>query len=107
MITIIKPFQVITQHYPATYTLSSDLPCVSFSVDTGTTYGALERVDISFDTEACLDNATITLTVTDAKGCTKITELDIINPCLNSVLSPIAYTPPYTFSVTATSPELS
>lgn len=95
---------------PYTWTLSaSNTPvsgCVTFSQTTGVIVNPASEtinVDINFTNQTCLDESTITLTVTYNGGeCSTVIELTIEDPCSDLVVGAITHQAPYTFSVAPT-----
>lgn len=109
MITITKQITInpgVGDSGPYTYTWSapgSAAGCVTFSNITGTITNPTTQdiiTDITFANETCLDDATITLTITYNGGdCVFEQDITITNPCDDLTVSSITHTAPYTFSV--------
>jgi len=92
---------------PYTYQWSADQSCVSFSQASGTTQNEIET-EVIFNSQDCFDlSPTITLTVTDANGCTSSSTISVGNPCTSLAMSAITVTDTNTFSVSAGSPSCS
>lgn len=103
MITEYAEYTATNGTSPYTYTWTADSSCVTFDDGEGTSTDGVIGTDITFSNEDCLANSTITLTVTDAKGCTNSTTVVIPNVCDNLVLNPISQEGDYKFKATASS----
>lgn len=104
MITITRSYQVTNGRTPYSYVWSGNNSCIAFSTTSGTSYDGFITTQISFTNEACLNAAIITLSVTDADGCTNQIGVSITNPCTNFNAGEISISDPYSFSVLANSP---
>lgn len=90
---------------PYSYVWDSDVSCVTFSNPSGTSINGQIQTTITFDTEACLTSATITLKVIDNTGCSVTETVTVDNPCSNFTFDTITYQAPYTFIASGSNPE--
>lgn len=105
MIQVNKIIEIDGGTSPYTYQWTTDDPCITFSMSSGTTTGSIETI-VYATSEACLTGSTVTLTVTDAVGCQDIlTPVTLANKCANLTVSPITKSDINTFSVSAATPD--
>jgi hypothetical protein len=105
MITINEKYQVTLGESPYSWTLTSDCDAVTFGNVTGTSSDGIIDIQIIYPNETYIDSCAITLTVTDANGCSEIVTVNPTNPCTNfTIPAGISLTvgQVYTFSVAPT-----
>lgn len=103
MLTADKKFTITGGKAPYVYQFSSNLPCVTFEKTTDTIYTKNISNRIYFTDVSCLSSSTVTLTVTDADGCSSSINFTVPNPCNSLTLNDISYTSPFSFSTSASS----
>jgi len=96
----------ITYVWEVTYNVASYEGCVEFDDTNGVIIRSPHRLqnEITFETEACLENTTIYVVATDADGCISNIEVEIENPCDNFVVNPITRSQPFIFTTLASNP---
>lgn len=91
---------------PYSYVFSSSVPCVQFTPMTGSVAtNVISNVEITYDTQVCVDNAVLTVTIIDANGCQAQASVPVTTTCDDLTVLPITFTPPYTFSAAVTHPS--
>lgn len=85
-----------------TYTYTSDLSCVSFSNPSGTSNSSVLYTNITFEDEACVNSAVITLTVIDSEGCATAEAINLSIDCDDFVLADISMSNPFVFTTNVT-----
>jgi hypothetical protein len=104
MITINKVFEITGGEAPYHFAFSSNVPCVTFEVDSGTSENGLVENTITFDNELCNSQAVITMSGTDSNGCPFTFTYSPPDLCDSYTLNSVYLIPPYKFVVTASSP---
>lgn len=105
-IFISKQILVSDGKAPYSYSWSSDNGCATFTQPSGITMGNIQT-GITFTSESCLTSSTITLSVTDADGCSTTDTITINNPCTTLALNAIGAGDNFVYSVTAASSNCS
>lgn len=86
---------------PYTYYFQSTDPCIQFETITGSTSETIIENSYNVRDAACLDTATISVTIYTADGCSTTLDIPVSNPCENFRLDPIVRVSDYEFSVSA------
>ena len=103
MIHIQKIYTLSGGTAPYSYTWNSSASCATFVGQTGTSTDGEVVLDVTFDTEACLTTAAISLTGSDANGCAFNQNAVLSASCDDLTLNTIGFTAPYTFTAAASS----
>lgn len=82
MITINYSFDIASGTAPYTYLFNNTSTCATFSSpeSTLTADGTLTQT-ITYADEDCINNSNVTLSVTDANGCSEVIAVQLNNPC--------------------------
>ena len=96
-------FSSPTDSAPWTYLFydANNTGCVTFSNASGTTNANNVTTNITFTNDLCIEEADIRLRVEGVNGCVSTATITFDTPCSSFVVSDIAYTAPFSFSVSA------
>jgi hypothetical protein len=89
---------------PYSYTISSDVSCVSFTPSSGTSPSGRIQFEAVFDNENCIESSQIFIDVTDKAGCTSRFTIIPAGQCTPLTSTGISFEAPYTFNISAARP---
>lgn len=100
MITVTRQFTISSGTAPYNYTWTYSNPCMAAQTQTGQTTNGVINATFLFESEACLEAAVLTLTVTDVNGCRATTTFEPTNLCDDLTVGTISQAAGYEFTVT-------